>query len=152
MANIWPYGSGEIILPQAKKLFLPQRPYFPLGTLREAILYPEQHAEISDDKIAAVLAECGLPKLKDRLDEFRYWEAEFSLGEQQLIAFARLFLYEPEWAFLDEATSALDEETEARIYQLLQTKFPRMTIVSVGHRSSLRTFHSQEIVVVKDAN
>jgi vitamin B12/bleomycin/antimicrobial peptide transport system ATP-binding/permease protein len=149
MADIWPYGSGSIALPSAKKLFLPQRPYFPLGTLREAILYPEQNTHISDEQICTVLEECGLPKLKERLNEMRYWSAEFSLGEQQLIAFARVFLVEPQWLFLDEATSALDEETEARMYQLLQTRFPAMTIISVGHRSSLKAFHSREINIHK---
>jgi vitamin B12/bleomycin/antimicrobial peptide transport system ATP-binding/permease protein len=150
IANIWPYGSGNIYIPPAKMLFLPQRPYFPLGSLRRAILYPEANPAISDQEIRQILEDCGLPKLKNRLDEVRYWSAELSLGEQQLIAFARIFLYQPEWVFLDEATSALDEDTEAQMYRLLEARFPKITIVSVGHRSSIKQFHQREIIVRKE--
>ncbi|HEV2614928.1 MAG TPA: ABC transporter ATP-binding protein/permease [Gammaproteobacteria bacterium] len=150
MANIWPYGSGEISLPEKnRRLFLPQRPYFPIGSLREALLYPNTDIKVSDEKIKEILDLCGLSSFKNRLDEVRYWSMEFSLGEQQLIAFSRIFIIEPKWVFLDEATSALDEATEERMYQLLQTTFPAMTIVSVGHRSSLKLFHQKEIYVDK---
>jgi len=149
IANIWPYGKGEITLPQSKMLFLPQRPYFPLGTLKQAMLYPDIDKDISDEKIYTILDNCGLPYIKHYLHEVRYWPIEFSMGEQQLIAFSRIFLVEPEWVFLDEATSALDEGTEEKIYRLLQEHFPHMTIVSVGHRSSLKQFHQREIYIEK---
>ncbi|MDX2164648.1 MAG: ABC transporter ATP-binding protein/permease [Gammaproteobacteria bacterium] len=150
MANIWPYGSGEISLPEKnRRLFLPQKPYFPIGTLREALLYPNTGIQISDDKLKETLTLCGLGYIKNRLNDVRYWSMEFSLGEQQLIAFARIFIVEPQWVFMDEATSALDEGTEKHMYELLQTRFPKMTIVSVGHRSSLKLFHQKEIYVDK---
>jgi putative ATP-binding cassette transporter len=150
MANIWPYGSGEISLPEKnRRLFLPQKPYFPIGTLREALLYPNNEIKISDDKLKEIIKLCGLNYLCNKLDEVRYWSMEFSMGEQQLIAFARIFIVEPLWVFLDEATSALDEKTEEHMYQLLQSRFPKMTIVSVGHRSSLKLFHQKEIYVDK---
>jgi len=150
MANIWPYGSGEISLPERnRRLFLPQKPYFPIGTLREALLYPNVDSKVPDEKIKTVLELCGLSYLKNRLNDIRYWSMEFSLGEQQLIAFARIFIVEPKWVFLDEATSALDEETEQHMYELLQTTFPDMAIVSVGHRSSIKLFHQKEIHVDK---
>jgi putative ATP-binding cassette transporter len=147
-ANIWPYGEGEITIPKARMLFLPQKPYFPLGTLKQALLYPNE-VIIPDEKIISLLEDCGLAYMKQYLHEIRYWPMEFSLGEQQLVAFVRIFIFEPEWVFLDEATSALDEETEKRIYELLQTRFPSMTIVSVGHRSSLKQFHQKEIYIQK---
>jgi len=150
MANIWPYGEGELYMPDVKMLFLPQKPYFPLGTLKQALLYPNNNSDkISDEKIKAILDDCGLNYIKKYLNEIRYWPIEFSLGEQQLIAFARIFIVEPDWVFLDEATSALDEETEKKMYELLQTRFPHMTIVSVGHRSSLKQFHQKEIYIEK---
>lgn len=150
MANIWPYGSGEISLPERNhRLFLPQKPYFPIGTLREALLYPHTEIKITDDKIKEILELCGLGYFKNRLNDVRYWSMEFSLGEQQLIAMARVFIVKPKWVFLDEATSALDEATELMMYQLLQTHFPAMTIVSVGHRSSLKLLHQKELYVDK---
>lgn len=156
MANIWPYGEGALYMPNTKMLFLPQKPYFPLGTLKQALLYPNSINannnninKISDEKILAILDDCGLSYLKKYLNEIRYWPIEFSMGEQQLVAFARIFIVEPVWVFLDEATSALDEETEKRMYELLQTRFPLMTIVSVGHRSSLKQFHQKEIYIEK---
>jgi putative ATP-binding cassette transporter len=149
MANIWPYSEGIIHMPEANMLFLPQKPYFPLGTLKQALLYPHHENEISDEEIKAILDDCGLSYFNKYLHEVRYWPLELSLGEQQLIAFARIFIVKPQWVFLDEATSALDEETEKNIYQLLQKRFPRMTIVSVGHRSSLKQFHQKEIYVEK---
>lgn len=152
LADIWVYGEGKIALSREKTLFLPQKPYFPLGSLKQALLYPNSESQESDEKdqkIQAILDKCGLGYFKQYLDQVRYWPLEFSLGEQQLIAFVRIFLVEPEWVFLDEATSALDEETEAKMYKLLQDTFPRMTIVSVGHRSSLKQFHQKEIYIEK---
>jgi putative ATP-binding cassette transporter len=150
LANIWPHGKGEVTLPQAKMLFLPQKPYFPLGTLKQALIYPHSEIDISDEKIIPILENCGLSYMTRYLNEVRYWPIEFSLGEQQLVAFSRIFLVEPAWVFLDEATSALDEKTEKRMYLLLQTHLPQMTIISVGHRSSLKQFHQREIYIEKE--
>lgn len=146
LAKIWPYGEGQIFLPKNKKLmFLPQKPYLPLGTLREALLYPSQDETISDQYLKKLLVQCGLEKLQPELETTRNWAHELSLGEQQLIAFARIFLQQPDWIFLDEATSALDEANEMKMYQMLHETLPHATIVSAGHRSSLKQLHQRII-------
>ena len=145
MAGIWPYGEGQIHLPQdANIMFLPQKPYLPLGSLREVLLYPN-HANESDEVLDELLALCGLKKLQHRLDENENWAHELSLGEQQLIAFARIFLNKPDVVFLDESTSALDEEMELKMYEKLRICLPNATIISVGHRSSLQKFHERQV-------
>lgn len=145
LAGIWPYGRGNIYLPHnAKTLFLPQKPYLPLGTLRDALLYPMPDT-IDDDRLREVLIVCGLEKFCSELNTVRNWSQELSLGEQQLIAFARIFLQKPNWIFLDEATSALDENNERKMYEKLRAYLPKATIVSIGHRSSLSQFHERKI-------
>jgi vitamin B12/bleomycin/antimicrobial peptide transport system ATP-binding/permease protein len=141
IAGIWPYGRGRIRLPEGTCLFLPQRPYLPLGTLRHAVLYPREDLAISTAKIASVLREVGLPELVDELDSVQNWAHRLSLGEQQRLAFARVLLIQPVIVFLDEASSALDEACEAELYPLLRAAPWRPTIVSIGHRSTLRGFH-----------
>ena len=141
LAGIWFYSEGNINLPQgAKVLFLPQRPYLPLGTLRRALEYPstENHDKA---KLSEVLATVGLEELADKLESEDDWSRILSLGEQQRLAFARVLLSEPDFLFLDEATSALDEPREQEMYQMLREKLPQLTIVSVGHRSTLIKEH-----------
>ncbi len=148
LAGIWPHGQGEIYLPQnAKLMFLPQKPYLPLGTLKNALIYPDDSLTISDEQLQAFLTLCGLPKLMSQLNTSANWAQELSLGEQQLIGFVRVFLQKPEWIFLDEATSALDENNESKMYQLLREQLPAATIISVGHRSSLQAFHDKSIAL-----
>lgn len=145
LAGIWPHGEGEIHLPHNKQImFLSQKPYLPLGTLRDTLLYPTQN-KIEDQKLESILAFCGLEKLIPKLMVTQNWSHELSLGEQQLVSFARLFLQKPDWIFLDEATSALDELNEIKIYKHLVTLLPDATIVSVGHRSSLNQFHGRKV-------
>jgi vitamin B12/bleomycin/antimicrobial peptide transport system ATP-binding/permease protein len=142
IAGIWPFGRGEVSLGKGRILFVPQRPYLPLGTLAGALLYPffdKSHFPMT--KLVAALEEVGLGALSDELDLVDNWTQRLSLGEQQRIAFARIFLAKPELLFLDEATSALDESSEARLYGLLRAASWRPTVVSVGHRSTLRNFH-----------
>jgi vitamin B12/bleomycin/antimicrobial peptide transport system ATP-binding/permease protein len=142
IAGIWPYGRGEIRLGKGPILFVPQRPYLPLGTLANALRYPGIDA-FSIHRLEAALEEVGLGALAAELNEVQNWSQRLSLGEQQRLAFARILLLEPILLFLDEATSALDELCEARLYGLLRTAPWRPTIVSVGHRSTLRDFHDQ---------
>ena len=122
LAGLWPFGRGSIATPQdARMLFLPQKPYLPIGTLKEALCYPEPARALHTDAACAeVLDACGLGQLASRLGETTNWSLVLSGGEQQRIAFARALLYRPEWLFLDEATSALDEAAERRMYELLK--------------------------------
>ena len=148
IAGIWPFGRGDVRLPRdGRVLFLPQKPYLPIGTLREVVSYPTPPVGLDDGALREILQAVGLPELVGRLDEAAHWALALSPGEQQRIAFARALVQKPEWLFLDEATSALDEETEARLYALLRERLPGTTVVSVGHRSTLRAFHARRLVV-----
>jgi vitamin B12/bleomycin/antimicrobial peptide transport system ATP-binding/permease protein len=144
IAGIWPYGRGQIRLAKGSMLFVAQRPYLPLGTLADVLRYPlnEKNA-FSLGRLVGVLREVGLGGLVTQLDDVQNWSQRLSPGEQQRLAFARILLLRPALLFLDEATSALDEDSEARLYALLRTAPWQPTIVSVGHRNTLRTFHDQ---------
>jgi len=147
LAGLWPFGGGRLQRPSGSRvLFLPQRPYLPLGTLRRAIVYPLPEAQApTDDELRRVLSLVDLAQLADRIGDTDDWSRILSLGEQQRIAFARVILTRPDWIFLDEATSALDEAREARLYDLLRSELPNAGIVSVGHRSTLFARHDSEL-------
>jgi vitamin B12/bleomycin/antimicrobial peptide transport system ATP-binding/permease protein len=148
IAGLWPYGRGEISLPKGGVLFVPQRPYLPLGTLAAALVYPGGDKNIRPrTKLAAVLEQVGLGALVNELDAVQDWSQRLSPGEQQRFAFARIFLTQPGLLFLDEASSALDEDSEAELYGLLRAASWRPTIVSIGHRSTLRRFHDQVLEI-----
>ena len=141
IAGLWPFGRGRIRVGDGRCLFLPQRPYLPLGTVADALVYPRAATELPRDSLADALRAVGLPELVDRLDEEANWAQRLSIGEQQRLAFARVLLARPEIVFLDEATSALDEAAEISLYRLLREAPWRPTIVSVGHHGTLRRFH-----------
>jgi putative ATP-binding cassette transporter len=152
IAGIWPFGRGEIRVPRGPVLFLPQKPYLPIGTLREVISYPTPAGglpagELNDQVLREALEAVGLPELAGRLDEAGHWALQLSPGEQQRIAFARALVQKPDWLFLDEATSAVDEAAETRLYQLVRDRLRGTAVLSVGHRSSLRAFHGRQLVV-----
>ena len=148
VAGIWPFGEGTVELPAGDvSLFMPQKPYLPLGSLREALLYPFGDPATSDDQLRGVLDRAGLPELFPLLNENRMWAQVLSLGEQQRLAFGRIFLQRPAWVFMDEATSAVDEPAEGTLYGALIDLLPRTAIVSVGHRSSLTAFHDSRLVL-----
>ncbi len=141
IAGIWPFVEGRINLPQREELmFIPQKPYLPLGTLREALLYPGTK-NLTDAELREIMNLCHIGYLQDKLNMTADWSHVLSVGEQQRLAFARAHIQKPVWLFLDEATSALDEETEAAMYQLLAERLPQTTVVSVGHRSTLNKYH-----------
>ena len=148
IAGIWPFGRGEIRMPHdARVLFLPQKPYLPIGTLREVVSYPMPAGGVDDATLRETLEAVGLPELAGRLDEAGHWALQLSPGEQQRIAFARALVQKPDWLFLDEATSAVDEATEARLYRLMHERLAGTTVFSVGHRGTLRPFHARQLVV-----
>ena len=150
IAGIWPFVEGKIVLPEQEKLmFIPQKPYLPLGSLREALLYPG-NKPVNDEVLINLMEECQIGYLKDKLDIVADWSHVLSVGEQQRLAFVRAHIQEPVWLFLDEATSALDEETEAKMYNLIGERLANTTIVSIGHRSTLNKYH--QLVLELDKN
>lgn len=141
ISGIWPFVDGKIFLPSRDKLmFIPQKPYLPLGTLRAALNYPG-NKPIDDTELLYLMDLCQIGYLKDKLDLEADWSHVLSVGEQQRLAFVRAHIQQPQWLFLDEATSALDEDTEATMYSLLQERLQQTTVVSVGHRSTLNKYH-----------
>ena len=128
-------------------LFLPQRPYMPIGPLREAIWFPEAAQIERDEDVLAALAAVGLSGMGTRLDETAHWAQILSPGEQQRIAIARALLLKPDWLFLDEVTAAHDEREEAELYRRLAAALPDTTIVSIGQRRSLEAFHDRTIIL-----
>ncbi len=149
IAGIWPYVSGAISLPDRNNvLFVPQKPYLPLGTLRQALLYPGT-TDVPDEKLLQFMELCRIPYLADQLDTEDDWSHVLSVGEQQRLAFVRVLIQHPRWLFLDEATSALDEATEAVMYTLIKQYLPKTTCLSIGHRHTLRDFHTQAWTVDK---
>jgi putative ATP-binding cassette transporter len=148
LAGLWPFGKGRIEVPAgAKVLFLPQKPYLPIGTLREAIAYPDKPEAHDALEIGEVLTACKLPHLADRLDEHGNWSLALSPGEQQRLSFARALLQRPDWLFLDEASSALDGATEALLYTLLLARLPEATVVSIAHRPAVAKYHRRRLVI-----
>jgi len=144
IAGIWPFGTGQVRLPQGfRALFLPQRPYFPIGTLRQVVSYPAAAESFSDGQLRDALAAAGLAHFVDRLDEQENWTQQLSGGEQQRVAIARALLHKPAWLFLDEATSALDEPSQERVYELLTESLNDATIISIAHRAALTDFHGK---------
>ena len=148
MAGIWPYAlCSGCRRPGGSTLFLPQKPYLPIGTLREVLCYPHAPGEFTDARMREVLTRARLPMLAPALDEADNWMQRLSPGEQQRLAMARALLAAPAWLFLDEATSALDEETEAAMYGVLLRELPGTTLVSVAHRPAVARFHRTVLIV-----
>lgn len=153
IAGLWNAGTGRLVRPPLKEvLFLPQRPYIILGTLREQLLYPNTNRQMTDAELKEVLQQVNLQNLLSRVECFDTevaWENLLSLGEQQRLAFARLNVTHPRFTILDEATSALDLHNEGNLYhQLQQTE---TTYISVGHRESLFNYHKWVLEILHDA-
>jgi len=153
IAGIWPFGNGSIAIPaNAKLMMLPQRPYFPVGSLQAAIVYPAETSAFSSDQVRDALISVGLPQLAPQLEEEAHWNRMLSLGEQQRLGLARALLHAPQYLFLDEATASLDEASEAALYRLIEEKLPATTIVSIGHRSTLEAFHQRNVEFTRDGD
>ena len=152
IAGLWPYCEGELTLPENERLlFLPQRPYLPIDSLRVVVVYPNFHESYADAEIREALQVCGLGPFADRLDEVRHWGQSLSGGEQQRLAIARALLVRPSWLFLDEATSNLDPEAEKQLYKLIVSRLPQAGIVSVSHHPALAEFHQTHFVMTRSA-
>ncbi len=145
LAGIWPFGSGHIRPASGSHLFLPQRPYFPQGTLRDAVSYPAEAARFSDAEIVAVLEKVGLPALTSQLDRADSWGQRLSGGEQQRLAVARALLIKPDWLFLDEATASLDSTSESELLAILRQSLPTTTLVSIAHRQEVVAQHDVQL-------
>ena len=147
LAGIWPFGGGTIRRAEGSNLFLPQRPYFPLGTLRHAVTYPAASTAYPEAAVRDAIDAVGLAQLLPRLDEEDAWGQRLSGGEQQRLAIARALLAKPDWLFLDEATASLDPESETRLYALLKERLPATTVVSIAHRPEVAAFHDRHLVL-----
>ncbi len=150
LAGIWPYWKGKISLPAgtnggAKLLFLPQKAYLPIGTLKLAVAYPMEESAISDEDARAALSAVGLEQLSGDLGREESWAQLLSGGEQQRLAIARALLNKPDWLFMDEPTAALPDDAQAALYRLLKEQLPRTTLVSIGHREGVAQFHDRRI-------
>ena len=153
IAGIWPFGNGAIEIPPGATLMtLPQRPYFPVGTLSSAISYPAKDGSFTPEKLREVLTQVGLPALTAKLDEEGHWNRTLSLGEQQRLGVARALLQAPQYLFLDEATASLDEPSEAMLYRLIAEKLPTTTVISIGHRNTLEAFHQRQVALVRSGS
>lgn len=149
IAGLWPYSQGQVYRPLENVLFLSQKPYLPLGSLRHVLYYPSLPPESpEDERLRQVLAQVQLAHLSDQLDTQAPWAQRLSLGEQQRIAFARLLLHRPNVAFLDEASSAMDEGLEFAMYECLRATLPRLQLISVGHRNTLHQHHTQVLTLL----
>jgi len=158
ISGIWPFGRGRIELPAGKReMIVPQKPYLPLGTLRDVLTHgapsatgdAHQHAPAADLELRHALERCGLRHLGDRLDEERNWAQSLSLSEQTCLAFAHVLVQRPDLVFLDEATAGLDATTEATLYRVLREELPHATVISVGHRETLRALHDARVELVR---
>lgn len=149
-AGIWPFSRGRTALP-ANTMFIPQRPYFPNGRLRDALAYPQPAGSYSDDALRQALDDALLPQLAARLDDEDAWSQKLSGGEQQRLAIARVLLKKPSWVFADEATSALDEAAEKTLYERLtaQVRQAGGALVSIAHRPAVAAFHNRQWTLEK---
>jgi putative ATP-binding cassette transporter len=154
IAGLWPWGQGTILLPADSRLmFMPQRPYLPVGTLRTALAFPAATDEFDKDAYAKALERVNLGQLVDRLDEEEeQWDRVLSGGEQQRVGFARMILHKPDWVFLDEATAALDDESQDSMMRIFTEDMPTVTVLSVAHRPGLEGFHGRELELIRHEN
>jgi putative ATP-binding cassette transporter len=146
LAGIWPYWKGRIKLPKgARLLFLPQKPYLPLGPLKHAVCYPDEASIHPDEEVREALRGVGLGQLAGDLERSENWAQVLSGGEQQRLAFARALLNRPDWLFLDEATASLPEEAQDELYRLLKDRLKNTTFVSIAHREGLAKHHARRL-------
>ena len=148
IAGMWPFGRGTIVMPPSSKaLFVPQRSYLPIGTLRAAATYPAEETAFSDEKVREAFDLLGLGHLAEHLDESAHWEQQLSGHEEQRLALVRALLHAPEWLFLDHATAALDDVMERQVYEVLARQLPRTAVLSVTSRPTVERYHTRRWTV-----
>ena len=151
-AGLWSYSQGTVYCPLDSQLFLAQKNYLPQGDLSTALAYPKNSADIDRPLAEEILRKVQLGHLIERLEQEQDWTRILSLGEQQRLAFGRLLLHKPKVAFLDEATASMDEGLEDAMYRLLKSELPNTTLISVGHRSTLKRYHRQQLQIFTDGS
>ena len=153
IAGLWPWGSGTILRPVGAEIaFMPQRPYFPLGTLRAALFYPHTQSAVDEDRVRDILMRCGLEHLIARLEEQDQWSTVLSGGEQQRLAFARVLIHPPDILIMDEPTASLDELSQFRMMEYIRDLLPDAMVIHAGHRPGLERFHDREIILRREPN
>lgn len=153
VARLWPWGQGRVELPAGASIFfMPQRPYLPIGTLRDAISYPSPPDGFDDETLGSVLDRVGLAHQVHRLDESDAWEQRLTAGDQQRLGFARLLLHRPNWIFIQEATDTLDGDSEEDMMRLVQEEFEGATIITVGYRPALEAYHQRKLTLVRNTD
>jgi putative ATP-binding cassette transporter len=150
VAGIWPFARGHLAQPSGTLMFLPQRPYVPLGTLKRAVVYPKHENEVADQTVQAALEAVGLRTLAENLEKVDNWALRLSGGEQQRLAIARALIVSPDWLFLDEAMSAIEETAVAQLFALLRERLPNAQLVSITHQAGVTKLHPRRIDVSKD--
>lgn len=148
IAGIWPFARGRVSRPEGKLMFLPQKPYFPMGSLKRAVAYPMREHEVDDRLVRQALEDVGLGGLAERLEQVDNWTLRLSGGEQQRLALARALLVKPDWLFLDEALSSLDEPAVKTLFNLLRRLLPGTQIVSIAHHEGLVALHPRHTALV----
>ena len=151
VAGLWPWGSGQILLPRDARIsFLPQTAYMPSGTLRQVLEYPSTGTSVEDSVLKAAMTRCGLKRFINRLDDVEPWDKALSGGEKQRLAFARLLAQNPDIVILDEATSALDGNSQDSMMELFRDELAHCTLISVAHRPELAEYHTRTLMLIRD--
>jgi vitamin B12/bleomycin/antimicrobial peptide transport system ATP-binding/permease protein len=151
IAGLWPWGTGRVALPASDGvLFMPRRPYVPLGTLRAALAYPSLETGYKDEELVAVLQSAGLDRLSNSLDRIARWDRELSDDEQQCLVFTRLLLHKPRWIVIDEVLDALDDEGRKRVINLLEKQLKDAAIINIGRPDTKDHFFTRTLHLIKD--